>query len=84
MATGAPLVASRVGGLEELVEDGVDGLLFPPHDTAVLVRQLKRCADPVVRARLAAGAQSKVQGFCAEAMADRYAELFGRLAREAP
>ena len=51
MATGAPLVASRLGGLEELVEDGVDGLLFPPGDTAGLVRQLKRCADPVVRAR---------------------------------
>ncbi len=82
MAGGAPLVASRLGGLEELVEDGVDGLLFPPGDTAALVRQLKRCADPVVRARLSAAALRKAQGFCAEVMADRYAELFGKLARE--
>ncbi len=81
MATGAPLVASRLGGLEELVEDGVDGLLFPPGDTAALVRQLKRCADPVVRARLSAAALRKAQGFCAEVMADRYAELFGELGR---
>ena len=81
MATGAPLVASRLGGLEELVEDGVDGLLFAPGDTATLVRQLKRCADPVVRARLSGAAQHKAQGFCAEVMADRYAELFGELAR---
>ena len=80
MATGAPLVASRIGGLEELVEDGLDGLLFPAHDTAALVRQLKRCADPVVRARLSAGAAAKAQGFCAEVMADRYAELFAELA----
>ncbi len=81
MATGAPLVASRLGGLEELVEDGVDGLLFPPGDTAALVLQLKRCADPVVRARLSAAALRKAQGFCAEVMADRYAELFGELGR---
>ena len=79
MATGAPLVASRIGGLEELVEDGVDGLLFPAHDTPALVRQLKRCADPVVRGRLSAGAAAKAQGFSADAMADRYAELFGGL-----
>ena len=81
MATGAPLVASRVGGLEELVEDGVDGLLFTAHDTSALVRQLKRCADPVVRGRLSAGAAAKAQGFCADAMADRYAELFNGLAQ---
>lgn len=80
MATGAPLVASRVGGLEELVDDGVDGLLFAPGDTPALVRQLKRCADPVVRTRLSAAALCKAQGFCVESMADRYAGLFTDLA----
>ena len=81
MAAGAPLVASRIGGLEELVEDGVDGLLFPPHDTTALVRQLKRCADPVVRTRLAVAAAAKAQDFGAEVMVDRYAELFDGLVR---
>ncbi len=80
MAAGAPLVASRLGGLEELVEDEVDGLLFAPGDTTALVRQLKRCADPVVRGRLSAGALRKAQGFCADAMAESYAELFRELA----
>uniref|UniRef100_UPI001574FE74 glycosyltransferase family 4 protein n=1 Tax=Caulobacter sp. S45 TaxID=1641861 RepID=UPI001574FE74 len=84
MAAGAPLVASRVGGLEELVEDGVDGLLFPPCDTPALVRQLKRCADPVTRGRLSAAARRKAQGFSAEVMAEQYAGLFGRLAGSAP
>ena len=84
MAGAAPLVAPRIGGLEELVEDGVDGLLFPTHDTAALVRQLKRCADPVVRDRLSTAAARKAQGFCADVMADRYAELFGELNRTAP
>ena len=80
MAGGAPLVASRLGGLEELVEDGVDGLLFPPRDTSALVRQLKRCADSVVRARLSAAARRKAQGFCADTMTDRYSALFRELA----
>lgn len=80
MASGAPLIAPRLGGLEELVEDGVDGLLFPPDDTLALVRQLKRCADTVVRARLATAAAQKAQGFCAEVMTDRYAAVFGELA----
>ncbi len=81
MAAGAPLVASRVGGLDELVEDGVDGLLFPARDTAALIRQLKRCADPVVRARLSAGALAKARAFDAELMAESYAALARSLVR---
>ena len=83
MASGSPLVASRIGGLGELVEDGVDGLLFASDDTSALVRQLKRCADPVVRGRLSSAAAVKAQGFCAEGMVDRYAELFADLSARA-
>jgi glycosyltransferase involved in cell wall biosynthesis len=36
MAAGAPVVATRVGGSVEALEDGVDGLLVPPRDSAAL------------------------------------------------
>jgi len=41
MAAGLPVVASRVGHLHELVEDGVNGLLFSPGDPAGLAYALK-------------------------------------------
>jgi glycosyltransferase involved in cell wall biosynthesis len=41
-AAGCPVVAPRIGGLPELVEDGVDGLLFQPGDVDDLARCLRR------------------------------------------
>lgn len=42
MAAGVPVIATRVGGLPEVVRDGVDGCLVPPLDSAAL-------ADAIVR-----------------------------------
>jgi glycosyltransferase involved in cell wall biosynthesis len=43
-AHGVPVVASAVGGLVEIVRDGVDGDLFPPGDAASLARKLSALA----------------------------------------
>jgi len=40
MATGTPVVGSRIGGIPELVEDGVTGFLFPPGDATALAGRL--------------------------------------------
>ena len=41
MAVGTPLVASRLGGLAEIVEDGVTGVLVPPGDPAALAAAMR-------------------------------------------
>ena len=47
MATGLPLVATRVGGNPELIEDGVNGCLVPVGDTVALANHLKEIlAEP--------------------------------------
>jgi glycosyltransferase involved in cell wall biosynthesis len=42
MALSRPVVASNVGGIPEMIEDGVTGLLVPPHDADTLARAIVR------------------------------------------
>ena len=50
MAVGLPVVATRVGGVPEIVQDGATGLLVAPGDEAALLDALSRLAeDPALR-----------------------------------
>jgi glycosyltransferase involved in cell wall biosynthesis len=65
LSTGLPVVASRIGGIPEYVDDGQTGLLFPPGDYHALAKLLRRLQDaPAERTRLGeVGRATAVQRF---------------------
>ena len=55
MAVGVPVVTSKLAGIEELIEDGVNGLLVPPNDVSALAKALQRLlSDRELRRHLSA------------------------------
>ena len=82
MAHGLPVVATRVGGVPQLIDDGVNGLLMDVGDEQALSALLMElAASPERRSELGAAARQKmVQGFSVEASIERllgiYEELF--------
>lgn len=77
MACGVPVVATRSGGPETIVEDGVSGLLVPtrsPADPADAVPRIVE--DPMLRQRLSAHGRARAKSsFSRESMLNRYREL---------
>ena len=61
LAVGTPLVATAVGGVGEIVVDGVNGLLVPPGSPEAFGHALQRLLEsPELRARLSDGARASV------------------------
>jgi glycosyltransferase involved in cell wall biosynthesis len=62
MANAVPVVATRVGGIPELVVDGESGILVPPDDPAALARACESVlASEELRTRLARGGVRRVE-----------------------
>ncbi|MEV8089609.1 glycogen synthase [Streptomyces nigra] len=87
MACGTPVVASRVGGIPEVVEDGVTGLLVPLDDDfeAGLARALDTVVgDPEAARRMGeAGRERAVGEFGWDAVARRTVRLYGEILKQA-
>ena len=83
MALSRPVVASNVGGIPEMIEDGVTGLLVPPRDAdalaAAIVKLLKNhpLADTLGRA----GHDMVHDRFCIELMVGAIASIYDEGAR---
>jgi glycosyltransferase involved in cell wall biosynthesis len=57
MAAAKPVIASRCGGLTDLIIDGENGLLFAPGDSRMLASRMRELqAQPLLRRRLGARA----------------------------
>ena len=79
MALGKPIVATRVGGVPELLADGEAGWLVPPADSAALAHAVSNLlTDPQRGRSLAEAGRLRVARYSAQAMV----ESLGRLYRE--
>ena len=78
MALSRPVVAAAVGGIPEVITDGVDGLLVPPADPAVLADAVVRLInDPTLRDRIAeAGYRTVAERFSIDAQVRRTEEAY--------
>lgn len=78
MACAVPVIASNVGGLPEVVSDGVTGFLYPPSAVARMAEgAVEILSDPERHARMAADAQRlAIERFSADRIVPQYAALY--------
>ena len=73
LAVGTPVIATRTGGVAEVVRDGENGLVVEPGDIGALVDAIERFfSDAALQARLRANAASSVAAYAPD-------EIYGRL-----
>lgn len=83
MAAGLPVVASDIPGYDEVVTDGLDGLLVAPRDAVALAGALTRVLDdPAVAAALAEAGRARAAAFDWGVVAARLEELYSKAAAD--
>ncbi len=82
MAAGKPVVASRIEGIDESVEDGRSGLLVPPGDAQALAAAIKRISSDTAAAESMGrhGRERVAENFSEERMIKAHQDLYGELA----
>jgi glycosyltransferase involved in cell wall biosynthesis len=77
MAVGLPIVASRVGGIPDLVKDGKNGLLVPPADASALGKAISDLlTDKEKRNRMGEAGKKMCLPYSAEAMVEQIDDLY--------
>lgn len=77
MAASRPVVATRVIGLEELIDDGRNGLLVPSGDATAMATAVRRLiGDPVLSARLGRNASATARNYSEEGMIGAYLSVY--------
>ncbi|MCC6548257.1 glycosyltransferase family 4 protein [Candidatus Sumerlaeota bacterium] len=81
LAAGVPCVASRAGGIPDVVEDGVTGVLVPPLDAGALARAVVDLwNDPVRRKQFVDNGTARVEAqFTVRAMVDGTENVYARM-----
>jgi glycosyltransferase involved in cell wall biosynthesis len=83
MAAARPIVATTAGGIPEIVEDGVNGLLVPPRDAQALADAIVRALnDSALRQKMGDAGFARVSDrFTVERMVADTASVYARVAR---
>lgn len=69
MACGLPVIATRIGGIPEFVDDGVEGFLVPPEDPAAIRAAVERLmADPELHMSMSRRARVRMERQCSPAV----------------
>ena len=85
MAAGLPVIASDTPGYDEVVRDGIDGLLVPPSDPDALAAAAGRVLDdPRLGARLATAGRDRAQTFDWSVVVERIERLYERALQVGP
>jgi glycosyltransferase involved in cell wall biosynthesis len=80
MMAGVPVIATRSGGPEEIIMDGVSGILVPVKDPGAIVVAIQKMKDKTKRKRMIVEAkQSAKARFSLQSMLTSYKEIYSRL-----
>jgi D-inositol-3-phosphate glycosyltransferase len=80
MACGTPVVGTRVGGLQTLIDDGESGLLVPAGDYQALAESMaKVLTDHRLRMHLAHGARDRAEHYSWRGVGDRVDALYAKI-----
>ena len=83
MEAGRPVVASRIGGLADLVVDGETGFLVPPGDSEKLGQAIARLlAEPDLRERMGRAAKVRAAEYKASLVVPRIERVYNELLQE--
>ena len=80
MSMAKPVIASRIGGLVDIIADGETGLLVTPDDPAALCDALTELvANPERRERMGEAGHRRLALFCADSVVPRYEQAYRRV-----
>ena len=86
IASGLPVVATRVGGVEDIVVDGESGFLVPHSDPGALAAGMTRlmAVSGPARAAMQTSAHSRSRAFCIDAVSERWLGIYRDLQSSTP